>query len=87
MNIVSLKKITKRVKYHGLEIDMPFDHTALAVDYNGDLWSYSEKPQLIHIEKSAIWAGHNPVHLGYIDLDGTNWKNTLVEYDCNGNQL
>jgi len=70
-----MKLLGKQVQYFGMDITitMPF----VATDADGRIVNYSDMP-----DKHSDWWGSGGMgrNVGMCDLEGQDWKETLVDY-------
>lgn len=74
---------TKDVDYFGLDLKN-VKHGWLAVDGNGELhWfeTYPRRYGLVDVPLACTWSSRSGMidYLGTVDLDGVEWRDTLVE--------
>lgn len=71
-----MKRLGKQVQFHGVDlwITMPY----VAVDECGDIREHANKPVS---EGSFWWCGSNYNELGKVDLQGMDFKETLLRFD------
>lgn len=72
-------KIVINITYYGLELQVPNRANYVAVDENGDVMWYENKP--FSDEYEGIWITNEGQSgdVCRVDLEGENWMNTLVE--------
>lgn len=79
MNILMECKHTKTVKYFGITLEVPRDVKYLAVDGDGRLYSYQNKPE--NNIALDFWYDSAECYLvGEVDLEGQDWRETLREF-------
>lgn len=79
---LKLKEGLHEVDYHGISVIKMIDHPFLATDQNGRVYPYKHPPEPI----VSAWRGDGGiVSLAKIDLGDNDWRDTLVEYDADGN--
>lgn len=76
---------TKHVQFHGIDVVLFGDELSLAVDRDGDLWAYYQRPNVTpKSEARGEWnispGDQLPRLIGKVNLEGMDWKQTLVEY-------
>jgi len=73
-----MKRLGKQVQYFGVDlwITMPY----VAVDVDGSLYEYEKEPILFNIEWISS-SGIDYNRLGKVDLEGVDWKDTLLRFD------
>ena len=77
MKLIS-KKEYKTVDFHGIGLTVSKDANFLAADYNGKVWGYkNDKPRKNH--KTECWTGHACGQVAIVDLEGMDWRETLIE--------
>lgn len=88
MKLIELAIRTKQVEYFGMMLDIPETAKYLACDDSGELYAYESKPLKSTRPGSEFWkpdyrATENTAsfHIGYVDLEGMDWKDTLVSYE------
>ena len=73
-----MKRLGKKVQYFGIGIviTMPY----VAVDKNGYLFEYEKEPT--KSEAIPVWGAPGEFNkLCKVDLEGTDWKETLLRFD------
>lgn len=76
MNVLSEVLHTKRVKYFGIELQVPLSVTYITVDYDGACFGYESEPR--YSPSCGRWSdGYNWVKLGEFDLEGMSSADTL----------
>lgn len=80
MKIIELKE-SKKVNYFGFIIIIPWFANYLAVDQDGTLNAFQNKPELN--EEGFFW-WTDPTceqfqQVAVVDLEGMNWKETLIK--------
>ena len=66
----------KEVDYHGLKLTVPERCKFIASDADGETWSYGTKPD----EYDEAWGYVKDSYcIGPLDLEGMDWKETLIE--------
>ena len=80
MKIKIKKSKSRKVVYLGTDISIPKDHTYVAADYDGVVFSYKEKPT----QHSSFWHSevYHKVKGVEMDFEGTpeDWKYSLFHY-------
>lgn len=71
----------KTIDYFGVELVVP-DYGWLAVDEQGDVGWFEDEPETVNFFGYGEWSG--AVESGYaslckVDLEGIDWKETLME--------
>jgi hypothetical protein len=69
----------KEVDWHGLTLFIPLNHVAVAADRDGWVYSYDVTPTTQR-EQGWLFVGTDYVDICQVDLEGTDWRTTLVEY-------
>lgn len=75
-NFIAVRDKQHTTQYFGLTLEIPRNTVAVATDANGAVFAYTDKPQADTMFPE--WVGVEYKRLGTIDLDGTDWKDTLV---------
>jgi hypothetical protein len=70
----------KEVTWHGLTLQIPQDHVAVAADHDGWVYSYTGAPTLLANNRWALAASSDYYDICKVDLEGMPWQETLVEY-------
>jgi len=74
-----IKQIQKQVNYFGITLSVPSWSNYLATDSDGEVWAFCNKPKA----EGKDWVlsrGIEAEHVANVDLEGEDWKNTLVKY-------
>lgn len=77
--IEKCKKETKQVDYFGIELTVDADINFLAVDHDGLVYGYLQRPTYDCVAKLWVPNGEQPCPVAIVDLDNKDSKNTLVE--------
>ena len=74
-----MKRLGKKVQFHGIDIfiTMPY----VAVDSNGGMFEYEEEPEVIGVDAPAWSSSGSMAILCDVDLEGLDWKETLLRFD------
>ena len=69
--------------YHGLDVYADSQVEYIAVNMHGFMFGYFEKPVIS--DSDSYWVStsddiNDMVALGRVDLDGLNWRESLMEY-------
>lgn len=76
-----VKEIQKQVDYFGISLYVPSWTNYLATDSDGEVWAFSKNPEVEG--KNWVLSGvYEAEHVANVDLEGEDWKNTLVEYEA-----
>jgi len=78
MKMLSIIDPTSKTNFHGFMIPVLPDDEFLAADPDGVVYAYiGEPPQ----QRVHYWDGARARRVGIVDLDGFDWRQTLVEVD------
>ena len=66
----------KEVDYHGLKLTVPERCKFIASDADGETWAYELNPKSFPLHWGYIKNGYC---IGALDLEGMDWKETLIE--------
>lgn len=80
MRIITAAVQYKAVDWHGLTLHIPHDHVAVAADSNGWVYSYGGVPVPLTNNQWALIDSNGYFDICQVDLEGTDWRTTLVEY-------
>ena len=68
----------KVFNYEGMVITAPSWAKFIAVDMDGAIYAYDITPFISH--RSEFWSSEGTnILLGYADLDGADWRDTLMK--------
>lgn len=70
--ICSIEPLTKDVIYLGASFTVPYDAEFMAIDSDGSLNSFDNKPSL----GNTLWYDEHQDTIGLVEFDG-DWKNSL----------
>ena len=73
-----MKRIGTVVQY--FEVDLVITLPFVATDANGNVYEYSEKPQLDRFADDMFMARSEFNEIGKVDLEGLDWKASLAEF-------
>lgn len=74
------KKDLLRLEYFGIELEVPFWASWIAVDYQGRVWIFADKPVKGFGNSSYMPPlGSRYDKIAIVDLEGMNWEDTLVK--------
>lgn len=80
----------RKVKYHGIELDLFRDERYIAIDADGDMWAYRAEPLLRPIEiERGQWGVQRgdplPRRVGRVELGGLDWRTTIADCGVDAN--
>ena len=67
----------EREPYPGIKVWAKPEQKFFAIDANGLLWSFWDAPK----KRSVFWFSSKFDLLGAVDLEGMDWKDTLVKLE------
>lgn len=67
----------KTVNYFGLELQVPLFAKYIATDRDGEAWCFDEEPQRNNRYWNLTSDSLNILSIGYVNLHGLNWRETL----------
>jgi hypothetical protein len=77
MNVIRRLYNPVTVNYLGLFMPVPPNITHMATDANGDLYGFTDKPEVA--DSRRFWRSNGIVILlANVDLEGRDWTTTLV---------
>ena len=74
-----IKKFYRDVHWHGHMLAIPKQHNFVVADPDGRVYSYDAVPTRQH-EQGWLTEGVDYLDICQVDLEGTDWRTTLVEY-------
>lgn len=75
------KEGCNEVDFHGIPVVKPVDCPFVAADEDGRVYPYYEEPTTCN----GKWRGDYEYRIAVVDLGDNDWRETLVEYDADGN--
>ena len=76
-----MKRLGKQVQFHGIDLWLTMPYAA--VDEDGAVFNYDEEPYVRKKPIRGYWTTTSAFSykLGYVDLEGLDWKETLLRFD------
>jgi len=67
----------KKINYFGIELYIYHEVEYLTTDQDGEVTAHYDKPVCCH--ELYYWHSENEWHICNVDLEGMDWKETLME--------
>ena len=69
------------VEYHGIRLAVPEGTKYIATDEDGAVYAYVDEPLALG---TLAWTAHFYTEVGRADLEGMDWKDTLMTLSTEG---